>query len=149
MKSEPASAPLPEPGELLERHGIRPTAVRLLICRTVLRFSDTFSMAELEAALESVDRSTVFRTLTLFAAHHLLHEIEDGSGSTKYCVCRNDHACGIGELHCHFHCEACGKTYCLDHTHIPAVRYPEGFEVRRVDYLLKGVCAGCRAKGRG
>jgi len=146
---EPAPAPLPDPEELLARHGIRPTAVRLLICRTALRYRDTFSMAELEAALESVDRSTVFRTLTLFAARHLLHEIEDGSGSTKYCVCRNDHPCGIGELHCHFHCEACRKTFCLDHTHIPAVRYPAGFEVRRVDYLLKGLCADCRAKRRG
>ena len=32
------------------------------------------------------------------------------------------------------------------HTHIPAVRYPAGFEVRQIDYLLKGLCASCRAK---
>jgi len=126
--------------------GIRPTAVRLLIYKTALRFHDTFSMSELEDALESVDKSTVFRTLLLFAARHLLHEIEDGSGSTKYCICRNDRPCGIDELHCHFHCEACRKTFCLDYTHIPAVRYPAGFEVRQIDYLLKGLCPDCRAK---
>ena len=132
--------------ETLTRHGIRPTAVRLLIYKTALRFHDTFSMSELEDALESVDKSTVFRTLSLFAARHLLHEIEDGSGSTKYCICRNDRPCGIDELHCHFHCEACRKTFCLDYTHIPAVRYPAGFEVRQIDYLLKGLCPDCRAK---
>ena len=122
----------PDYTETLTRHGIRPTAVRLLIYKTALRFHDTFSMSELEDALESVDKSTVFRTLSLFAARHLLHEIEDGSG--------------IDELHCHFHCEACRKTFCLDYTHIPAVRYPAGFEVRQIDYLLKGLCPDCRAK---
>ena len=121
----------PDYTETLTRHGIRPTAVRLLIYKTALRFHDTFSMSELEDALESVDKSTVFRTLSLFAARHLLHEIEDGSGSTKYCICRNDRPCGIDELHC---------------THIPAVRYPAGFEVRQIDYLLKGLCPDCRAK---
>ena len=120
----------PDYTETLTRHGIRPTAVRLLIYKTALRFHDTFSMSELEDALESVDKSTVFRTLSLFAARHLLHEIEDG----------------IDELHCHFHCEACRKTFCLDYTHIPAVRYPAGFEVRQIDYLLKGLCPDCRAK---
>ena len=73
----------PDYTETLTRHGIRPTAVRLLIYKTALRFHDTFSMSELEDALESVDKSTVFRTLSLFAARHLLHEIEDGSGSTN------------------------------------------------------------------
>ena len=110
------------------------------------RFHDTFSMADLEEVLDSVDKSTLFRTLALFAEHHLVHLLEDGSGSTKYCICRNDHICGIEELHCHFYCEACHKTFCLNHTHIPAVRYPAGFEVRQIDYLLKGLCASCRAK---
>lgn len=132
--------------ELLTRHEIRPTAVRLLVLREIGAFRNTFSMADLEAALESVDKSTVFRTLTLFADRHLLHVIEDGSGSTKYCLCRNDHACGVEELHCHFYCEACQKTFCLDHTHVPAVRYPAGFEVRQIDYLLKGRCPACAKK---
>ena len=137
----------PDYTETLTRHGIRPTAVRLLIYKTALRFHDTFRMSELEDALESVDKSTVFRTLSLFAARHLLHEIEDGSGSTKYCICRNDRPCGIDELHCHFHCEACRKTFCLDYTHIPAVRYPAGFEVRQIDYLLKGLCPTAARNG--
>ena len=134
----------PDYTETLTRHGIRPTAVRLLIYKTALRFHDTFSMSELEDALESVDKSTVFRTLSLFAARHLLHEIEDGSGSTKYCICRNDRPCGIDELHCHFHCEACRKTFCLDYTHIiPAVDafHPAGFSrYGRSTTCPKGLC---------
>lgn len=129
---------------VLNRHGIRLTAVRLLVFQAMDRFENTFSLADLTEALDSVDKSTVFRTLTLFAQHHLVHEIEDGSGSTKYCLCHNDHECRVEELHCHFYCEGCHKTFCLEHTHIPVVRYPEGFELHRIDYLLKGLCPECR-----
>ncbi len=131
--------------KLLQEHGVRPTAVRLLVCRAMEGFSDTFSMADLEDVLETVDKSTIFRTLTLFSQQHVVHEIEDGSGSTKYCLCRHGE-CSPDEMHCHFYCEACHKTFCLDHTHIPPVRYPKGFQLRQIDYLLKGLCPDCARK---
>ena len=134
--------------EILLRHDIRPTAVRILVLQAMERFSDTFSLADLEVATETVDKSTIFRTLTLFVAHHLLHIIEDGSGSTKYCICYNDHCCSLDELHCHFHCEQCGRTFCLEQAHIPAIKYPAGFEVHQINYLIKGKCPDCRTKQR-
>ncbi len=130
--------------EVFEHHSIRPTAVRILIYRSMLEFHDTFSLADLEEALDTVDKSTIFRTLETFTEHHLVHEIEDGSGARKYCVCRNDHECSPDELHCHFYCESCHKTFCLDSIHIPPVRYPEGYELHQVEYLMKGLCPACR-----
>ena len=135
--------------EVLLRHGIRPTAVRMLVLEATERFEGTFSLADLEEATDGIDKSSIFRTLVLFTERHLLHVIEDGRGSAKYCVCRNDHACRLGELYCHFHCEACGKTFCLPGEHVPAVRYPAGFEAREINYLIKGLCPECRAKVRG
>lgn len=132
--------------EVLQRHGVRPTAVRLLVYRCLTELHDTFSMTEVEERLDRIDKSTVFRTLTLFAGHHLVHELEDGSGSKKYCLCRNDHDCRIDELHCHFFCESCRKTFCLDGTVVPVVPYPSGFRLERIDYLMKGVCATCAAR---
>ena len=105
--------------EVFRRHNIRPTAVRVLVYNAIKSFHDTFSMSDVEDALETVDKSSIFRTLALFAGQHLVHEIEDGSGSAKYCLCRNDHVCEAEEMHCHFYCESCHKTFCLDHTHIP------------------------------
>lgn len=134
--------------EVLSRHGIRPTAVRMLVLETMEQFSDTFSLADLEVATDAIDKSTIFRTLTSFTRHHLLHVIEDGSGATKYCLCHNDHDCKVEELHCHFHCEVCGRTYCLDRTHIPAIVCPEGFEVSGINYLIKGRCPECKEKNR-
>ncbi|MCD7709840.1 MAG: transcriptional repressor [Porphyromonadaceae bacterium] len=131
--------------DILLHHGIRPTAVRILMYKEMQKFRDTFSMTDLEDSLESVDKSTIFRTLTLFARYHLVHEIEDGSGSKKYCLCHSL-VCSLDELHCHFYCESCHKTFCLDHTHIPIVRYPQGFELQKIDYLLRGLCPVCRQK---
>lgn len=132
--------------EIFRLHGIRPTAVRLLIYQSMSKFHDTFSMADLEYDLDTVDKSTIFRTLEAFAEHHLIHEIEDGSGARKYCVCRNRVNCGPEELHCHFYCESCHKTFCLDHIHIPSVKYPDGYELHQVEYLMKGICPECRKR---
>lgn len=129
--------------DILSMHGIRPTAVRILIYRAIEPFHDTFSMQDLENVLCTVDKSTVFRTLTLFAEHHLVHEIEDGSGSMKYCLCHNDHICAINEMHCHFYCISCHKTFCLDHTPIPVAKCPDGFDLMEVNYLMKGFCPDC------
>lgn len=135
--------------DILSEHGIRPTAVRILAYNAMLAFHDTFSLNDLESALDTVDKSSIFRTLEIFAEHHLVHEIDDGSGSRKYCVCRNDHICGTEEMHCHFYCEKCHKTFCLDHTHIPPVKYPEGYELHQVEYIMKGICPNCKKTVQG
>lgn len=132
--------------DILQRHEVRPTAVRILIYKAMQEFHDTFSLADLEVSLETVDKSTIFRTLETFTACHLVHETEDGSGAKKYCVCHNDHDCGPDEMHCHFYCESCHKTFCLDALHIPPVDYPDGYELHGIEYLMKGLCPDCRRK---
>lgn len=134
--------------DVLQRHGVRPTAVRILIYKAMQQFHDTFSLADLEVSLETVDKSTIFRTLETFTACHLVHETEDGSGARKYCVCHNDHNCGPDEMHCHFYCESCHKTFCLDTVHIPPVNYPESYELHEIEYLMKGLCPECSRKSK-
>lgn len=132
--------------EKLEARDIRPTALRLLILRTMRAFSSAFSLADLEDALPTVDRSTLFRTLTLFLGHHLVHGIDDGSGALKYALCANDCDCAIDELHTHFYCTACRRTFCFRNTHVPRVPLPEGFTADSVNYVIKGRCADCAGK---
>ena len=129
--------------QVLDNAGIRLTAVRLMIWRKVRHgFTDAFSLADLETVLPTVDRSTLFRTLTLLTDAHLLHEIDDGSGSQKYCVCHHDDT-----RHCHGHvhltCKRCHRTFCLTNVRIPSVPLPPGFEMEEAEYVVKGVCAEC------
>lgn len=126
--------------------GIRLTANRLLIWRKVRHgFQGAFSLADLEATLPTLDRSTLFRTLTLLSEAHLLHDIDDGTGSQKYCVCHVDdtrHCMG----HVHLTCQQCHQTICLPHVRIPQVPLPEGFLPQETEYVVKGICAECAKK---
>ncbi len=132
--------------ETLTRRNIRPTALRVLILRTMMQAGRALSMTDLETELETVDKSTVFRTLTLFLSHRLIHSIDDGGGSVKYAVCSNTCSCAVEDLHMHFSCVRCQKTYCLEHAEIPAVALPEGFTLQGVNCVLKGLCPACAAK---
>ena len=129
--------------QVFEKAGIRVTAVRLLIWREIRKsFDGAFSLADLEDALPTVDKSTLFRTLTLLSEAHLLHDIDDGSGSQKFCVCHHDDT-----LHCtghvHLTCRVCHKTYCLTDIRIPQVKLPTGFIPEEAEYIVKGVCPEC------
>ena len=98
---------------------------------------------DLENKLDTVDKSTIFRTITLFVSHHLAHSVDDGTGSLKYAVCDSECTCAVKDLHTHFYCEYCHKTFCLENIHVPVVDLPEGFAVRSINYVLKGCCAEC------
>lgn len=134
------------PEQSLDNAGVRVTAVRLLIWKTIRNgFHDAFSLADLETVLPTVDRSTLFRNLSVLTEAHLLHEIDDGSGSQKYCVCHIDdtrHCQG----HIHLTCRICHRTYCLTNVKIPPVPLPEGFVQEETEYVVKGICKECSAK---
>ena len=130
----------------MQEHGIRPTAGRVLVLRTLLAEGRPLSMTEIETVLESVDKSTVSRALAAFRERHLLHCIEDGSGQQRYEVCYCPEEADDDDRHVHFHCEVCGRTFCLEDVPIPAVRCPDGFTVESVDYLAHGVCPECARK---
>lgn len=132
--------------EKLKKRNIKPTAMRLLILKTMMEFQQAVSLLDLENRLDTVDKSTIFRTITLFLAHHLVHSIDDGTGSVKYAVCSNECTCAVEDLHIHFYCEKCHKTFCFEHTHIPSVGLPAGFTLQSVNFVLKGICADCAGK---
>lgn len=121
---------------ILSEAGVNPTAMRMLIFREICRLGGAFSLYDVENALETVDRSTIFRTLSLFLEKGLLHEIDDGSSSRKYC--RSSHV--------HFTCSSCHRTVCLSEVKIPTLVIPEGFQVGEVSCVVKGLCPECRKR---
>ena len=129
--------------QTFEKAGIRITAVRLLIWREIRNsFTGAFSLSDLEDALPTVDKSTLFRTLSILSDAHLLHDIDDGSGSHKFCVCHHDDT-----LHCtghvHLTCRICHRTFCLQDVRIPQVDLPAGFIPEEAGYIVKGICPEC------
>ena len=144
-----ASIPKWQNGEdvvgILEMHGVKPTAMRLLVFRELDRARHPLSLKDLEERMVTADRSTIFRTLSLLHKKHIIHAIEDGSGAMKYELCHSSDLCEEDDdQHPHFYCEQCQRTFCLHDTPFPRVCLPEGFQVTATNFLIKGLCAECR-----
>lgn len=124
-------------------HGIRPTALRLLIARELLNAKSPLSGGDIEQLLETVDRSTITRAISLFCEKGFVHVIKDGSDSCKYELCKGEGAGGCDDLHVHFHCERCGHTECLPDLLLPGLALPEGYVSHSASYVVSGLCADC------
>ena len=121
-----------------------PTANRILIARTLAEAGRPLSLRELEERLVTIDKSVISRSLTLFRQHHLVHVIDDGGGGIRYELCHS-HADGEDDdLHVHFYCERCHRTFCLEHTPVPPVATPPGFKPLSASYVIKGICPRCK-----
>ena len=128
--------------DFLAGHGIRPTANRILIAEALLEADRPLGLTDLEDILETIDKSNIFRTLSLFREKHAVHVMEDGGDSVKYEIC---HSPGEEDedLHAHFFCTSCHRTFCLEEIPVPMVELPEGFSPESVNFMIKGVCPNC------
>jgi len=133
------------PEELMLAHGVKPTANRILILKALLQAGRPLSLTEIETDLESVDKSIISRTLAAFREHRLLHTLS-GEDYVRYEVCYCAEAEEDSDRHVHFHCEVCGRTFCLEDLPVPAVQLPDGFSVENVEYMAHGVCPECAKK---
>ena len=129
--------------QLLEAHGIKPTANRIIIAKALHHAEDALSMKELEYSILSLDKSSIFRVLTLFREHHLVHAIEGGDGSVRYELCMSHDEVLDDDEHVHFFCEQCRRTICLHDTPRPQVDLPAGFEQHSANFLVRGLCPSC------
>ncbi|MDR1437017.1 MAG: transcriptional repressor, partial [Candidatus Symbiothrix sp.] len=118
----------------LANREIKPTAIRILVLKALWKAEQAVSLLDLEKRLDSVDKSTLFRTISLFLSHHLIHRIDDGSGSLKYALCEDACECEVDDLHSHFYCEHCQKTYCFENIQAPVVKIPAGFTLQSINY---------------
>ena len=127
----------------LEHHGVKLTAMRLMVYQELKKANRPLSLRELEERMLTAERSTIFRALTLMLEHHAIHAIEDGSGSLRYEACESDDHSHHDDQHIHFYCEQCHRTFCFRETKIPRVDVPEGFQISSVNYMVKGLCPNC------
>lgn len=130
----------------LESKGIRPTANRILVMKTLMGEQNPQSLSNLERKIVSMDKSSIFRTLTLFLEHDVVHAFEDGRGVLCYELCEEKGACDHHDGHIHFYCESCQRSFCMEDIHIPSFELPEGFYPHSISFVIKGECPDCRKK---
>lgn len=130
----------------LESKGIRPTANRILVMKTLMGEQNPQSLSNLERKMVSMDKSSIFRTLTLFLEHDVVHAFEDGRGVLCYELCEEKGACDHHDGHIHFYCKSCQRSFCMENIHIPSFELPEGFYPHSISFVIKGECPDCRKK---
>ncbi|RGN10537.1 Fur family transcriptional regulator [Segatella copri] len=130
----------------LESKGIRPTANRILVMKTLMGEQNPQSLSNLERKMVSMDKSSIFRTLTLFLEHDVVHAFEDGRGVLCYELCEEKGACDHHDGHIHFYCESCQRSFCMEDIHIPSFELPEGFYPHSISFVIKGECPDCKKK---
>lgn len=130
----------------LESKGIRPTANRILVMKTLMGEQNPQSLSNLERKMVSMDKSSIFRTLNLFLEHDVVHAFEDGRGVLCYELCEEKGACDHHDGHIHFYCESCQRSFCMEDIHIPSFELPEGFYPHSISFVIKGECPDCRKK---
>lgn len=128
----------------LKNKDINPTAMRLLVLEFLIKQVAAISLNDLEKGMGPSDRITLYRTLKTFEEKGLVHSIEDGTGATKYALCKDncdgDHH---HDLHVHFYCNTCKETFCLPNTKIPEISLPKRFQSEEMNLIIKGICDQC------
>lgn len=129
--------------EILEFRKVQPTAMRLLVLKTLLETDYALSLSELENHFDQADKTTLYRTLKTFEKNKLVHSIDDGSGSMKYALCDLNCECLPEQAHVHFHCNKCEQTFCMKEYSLPKISLPKKFIAEEINWVIKGLCEKC------
>lgn len=129
----------------LAAKGVKSTAMRLLVMEVLSKQGAAISLSQLEQFFEKADRITLYRTLKTFEVKKIIHSIDDGTGAIKYALCVEGCECHPEDLHVHFHCSKCKRTYCLTDNIIPPINLPQKFVLEEINLVIKGLCENCSA----
>ncbi len=129
--------------KLLDKE-VRPTAMRTLVYQQLAKQNTAVALTDIELAFTKADRTTLYRTVKTFEEKGIVHQIDDGTGISKYALCEPGCNCEIeNDLHLHFHCSNCDKTVCLTEHKIPQISLPDGYVAEDVNLVVKGICSDC------
>lgn len=132
--------------QTLHHHKLRSTPIRRAVLEIMLDSPFALSGHEVEQLLPpGTDHITLYRTLRSLNDRGLIHQIIDGSDTTRYAACSIECSAEAHfDNHVHFKCTVCQHIFCLTQVAIPPVLLPNNFEAHARDYLLVGICGTCR-----
>ncbi len=132
--------------QLLARHGVRLTVVRLAVLEVLGANPKALRASEILEAIRSqrrVNKVTVYRILEDFTRRGFLRKLTLAGRVSHF-----ELACEHHPPHPHFHCHLCREVQCLEP--VPLIRMwtelrgPVGNRADHIDIRLEGVCHKCR-----
>ena len=132
-----------ETTDYLLHHNVKPTANRIVVVKALAESDRPLTMRELEEKILSIDKSGIFRALSLFRDHHIVHVIDGEEGGVRYELCRSTCHEQCDDSHVHFYCEQCHRTFCLTDLALPTIDLPESYQPTSANYIIHGICPNC------
>lgn len=135
--------------EILERHKVKPTAMRMLVLKQLLISERHLSLADLEELLHPADRITIYRTLQTFVKNGIAHSVDTTNNGSVYGLCPSEcnheaHA----DQYPHFICEKCQNITCnndFSYTIRQNSNSPV-YQIHKIEVSIKGICPNCIEK---
>jgi len=131
--------------KILSESNLQRTPCRVSVLEVLQHEGIALSEQEIKSRLAyDYDRATLFRTLRTFVENKLLHEVIVNKNEVKYAL---NGPGSFGEKqagHAHFHCDGCGRVFCLGAVSRSLLNIPEGFEISGFEVLFNGKCVQCR-----
>ncbi|WP_062059466.1 Fur family transcriptional regulator [Aquimarina longa] len=133
--------------ELLKSHKLKKTSARIEMLKIFMNYNHALSAREVISYMKIAhDRVTIYRTLSSFEKHGILHKASEDSNGIRYALC--SHECPEEvhtDEHVHLICEKCSHTYCLEDIKIPKIDVLEKFIAQKISYTINGICNSCLA----
>lgn len=85
------------------------------------------------------DRVTIYRAIDWLAIHGLVRRLATVGRAARYEPVEDR------EAHAHFQCRRCAQTRCLPAPTPPLPPLPPGYAAERIELVIHGLCAACRA----
>ncbi len=132
--------------QILRQQGIKPTRVRVALCRLFLQGPPLVTATELLALLrqqqQQINKVTVYRNLELFQRCGLIRPVRLGERACLY-----EWVNRLPQGHPHFHCRLCGEIQCLEPVDpqrlwqlLPS---PSGNLAQSLEIRVEGICHRC------
>ena len=84
---------------LLAKREIQPTAIRILVLQAMLKAGRSVSYSIWKICWIRLTNPLSSAPSPFSFLHHLIHSIDDGTGSFKYAVCSASCSCEVNDLH--------------------------------------------------
>jgi Fur family ferric uptake transcriptional regulator len=139
--------------DILRKKGLAATKQRIAIFLKMWECNCHFTAGELHHLItekkceETIDLATVYRTIKAFEGVGLIKCVAEAGNCRYY-----SKADSFDLPHAHFHCEECGKLFCLQPLdkslkEIGALK-KKGFRVHRLLVTAEGLCRECCKKAQ-
>jgi Fur family ferric uptake transcriptional regulator len=134
------------PKDIIRAAGLRSTAGRIEIVKTLLRADSPLSQEQIASQIgrRGLNKVSIYRALESFIEAGLIHKVHLAGRTWLFELAHN---CTHTQCHPHFTCTNCGATRCMTGATVPlADGIEQGFIVHRQSVQLEGLCPECSKK---